>query len=895
MTVRVTTDRHDNVRTTAGTEEYVDDRHGMSPQAVLFAMGNATADGTINAQARLGVGMSDGPTARSVAITSQNGVSPNTKRWASATKVFTIGQASGANIVGEFEWNAWVDNDGTPKYGTEVDWTDPVTAALDLMYMHFGGEDCEYEVVEFTSDGTIGNTVDVGSLGGKPDFAIVVGADEAFDRGGANDSHISIGFLNRDGEDAITQCVFCHGEADAEVTASVGAAARKPSATDKRCGLTFSWAGGTPSLGGGIEATSILSDGIEFTTQDANTATTWTVLMGRCKTARMETAVFHKLSPAATAPTTDTVTEPGFRPQAAIEVATMIHDVESIQTNANGECFSINMHGNDGASAHSENYAVDDGQSTSDTDCWESSEEQICRYGGASSSAGEDCDITSGYTSTGWGRTFSLTRPSATKMTLFLVFGDADVYPTCEGAPIELAGRGDLSADGACEGRATAELLGQGEPAADIEAAARGFVELLSRGDLEAIAALDGRAPLEMRGRGMPEGEAFASARGYVELIGRAAGSSTAAGVAYGSGRGALELFGRAAGSSTATLVAFGPCYGALELFGRGEASGEAGAPGRASLGLYGRGAAEGIAAAAGRAILEMLGRAPSTTTQDKFFVAVAKLCRTRWRTEVADALSLATRYENLPFTKPAGAFAEMGIDFDSVEPLGAADGGSSIMARGRLIMRVWSALHEGEAGPLAVVESVRGSFTNAVQGGRVRFQSPSETGRGREGGRWWIDVDCPFWVDDKSSRGAIVVPITSGDGGYDDAYTVIRERLKAQVETPQAVYVQYPNMPPAPPTEAKYIRAAFFSSESRQATYGDASHLIGGTMVLQVFTPLNEGDKGSLDLLDAIDEAFRTVIDRGVIFSPPVPSRGMRRGARWQRNVSVRWRSQAR
>ena len=273
----------------------------------------------------------------------------------------------------------------------------------------------------------------------------------------------------------------------------------------------------------------------------------------------------------------------------------------------------------------------------------------------------------------------------------------------------------------------------------------------------------------------------------------------------------------------------------------------------------------------------------------------IGRLCRNRWRLEIAEPLSVATRYENMPFTAPDGTYTELAVVHDGTTQLHVGNEETAVMATGYLEARVWGGLHRGVHSLYVGIEAIRAAFTDKVHGDRLIFGSPTESGQGRSGARYWVEMRCPFKIDDTLGRAPVRVLGTLRDGGYEEAYDIIRQRANAALQamdTPTPL--QLPNMPGEPPNESRYARLTHLPVESFDLARGTSLKEIGGIAVFQVFGPLGRGEAGPLEVVDTIDEAFRSVLDRGVNFDPPQPGRGMRSGSRWIRNVSVRWRAQA-
>lgn len=124
---------------------------------------------------------------------------------------------------------------------------------------------------------------------------------------------------------------------------------------------------------------------------------------------------------------------------------------------------------------------------------------------------------------------------------------------------------------------------------------------------------------------------------------------------------------------------------------------------------------------------------------------------RTRFKTQVADAESLPTQYDNAQFAVPqTGAWATWSvIQADSLQAsTGGGNGGERYRTLGLGEAQIFTALEEGPQPALALADKVRAAFRRVTQSGVV-FESPSLSVVGREGKWWQVNVTCPFYADD--------------------------------------------------------------------------------------------------------------------------------------------------
>lgn len=119
----------------------------------------------------------------------------------------------------------------------------------------------------------------------------------------------------------------------------------------------------------------------------------------------------------------------------------------------------------------------------------------------------------------------------------------------------------------------------------------------------------------------------------------------------------------------------------------------------------------------------------------------------------------------------------------------------------------------------------------------------------------------------------------------------VIRTRYQSLIEQAQSLPTQYDNhnyTPPASPS--KWARATVLPGESRKVsigTPGSDRFRTPGLFVVQVFTPIGQGDNQGLTLAEAIKEAFQSITVSGVVFQTPYIVNVGRDDSWWQINVN--------
>jgi len=127
----------------------------------------------------------------------------------------------------------------------------------------------------------------------------------------------------------------------------------------------------------------------------------------------------------------------------------------------------------------------------------------------------------------------------------------------------------------------------------------------------------------------------------------------------------------------------------------------------------------------------------------------IANTIRSRWKSQVADILTLPTVYDNAPpSSQPEDAkWARVWIVWgDSLlVEIGAQKNFRTV---GQLVANLFLPVEKGDKDLLAVADTIRSAF-RAVTVSGVVFRSPSITTVGRTGNWWQVDVSCPFYTDE--------------------------------------------------------------------------------------------------------------------------------------------------
>ena len=124
---------------------------------------------------------------------------------------------------------------------------------------------------------------------------------------------------------------------------------------------------------------------------------------------------------------------------------------------------------------------------------------------------------------------------------------------------------------------------------------------------------------------------------------------------------------------------------------------------------------------------------------------------RSRFKTQIADTLSLETGYDNQDFDPPNNAnWCRLTIipgDTDQVSI--GAPASNRERTVGVMIAQLFVPLHVGDGVLLELADSVRAAFKR-LTADAVVFQTPKISSKPARDRSWWrINVACPFYTDD--------------------------------------------------------------------------------------------------------------------------------------------------
>lgn len=276
-----------------------------------------------------------------------------------------------------------------------------------------------------------------------------------------------------------------------------------------------------------------------------------------------------------------------------------------------------------------------------------------------------------------------------------------------------------------------------------------------------------------------------------------------------------------------------------------------------------------------------------------------------RFKSEVAEALDLATQYDNMlaPETNEA-TWLEASVTFGETEQVEIGER-FAIRRNGELVVTVYVPVVTGDSASWAITDAIESAFAAGTKVDGITFRpmnaqrsGPSTVqGAGTTTGPYWITtIVVPFWGDQALPTGPYATGAATGQQDLEGIAATIRKRFDTRIVQVEEVLAQLDNMPSIAPSSGEHwMQLHILPGPRMQRTTGaDGSKIYErrGLAKVQIFAPLNVGLQHSLYLADRIDLFFRTVVDNGVEFGVPQVMPVGRSGAHWQISVTVPWRS---
>lgn len=425
------------------------------------------------------------------------------------------------------------------------------------------------------------------------------------------------------------------------------------------------------------------------------------------------------------------------------------------------------------------------------------------------------------------------------------------------------------------------------------------------------ISAIEFVIPSEIPIVGGAAGEAAAAGalKGIGVAGGGAVGSSAVAAATAIKGAGALVGAVAGAASAALSLVAIGALVGttvgasstAAAARGVGQIVGSsacvsaaaASSPnGSGSL----TGSSVGLAAAIAqpRATGALVGSAagsaacsiePTAQQQMGIYELISSLVRARFKAQVATPLSLATAWDDVPFTPAvATSYARLKVRCDDAGQIAFGDG-NRYRKRGEATVELRLPTGRLDGAALSLAKSVVAAFREAVSEHLI-FGTPQILPGFRDGAFWRVDVVCPFRGD--VARATAQGSPASTPLDSEVAASVMRSRFES-VANPLGLAVRWDNDPrETPGSDETWARASIVPGTSRLVERGAPNrYRTVGIFYALLFAPAETSEHALLELGDQVADEFRAVTDRGVTFKTPLVRAKGREGPWWRVDVT--------
>ncbi len=131
-------------------------------------------------------------------------------------------------------------------------------------------------------------------------------------------------------------------------------------------------------------------------------------------------------------------------------------------------------------------------------------------------------------------------------------------------------------------------------------------------------------------------------------------------------------------------------------------------------------------------------------------FEALANIIRSRFKTQIADVLSLFTQYDNQKADNPDNEiWCRLTIGFgESTQVANGGVGNNTFRTPGVMTAQIFAPMGMGEKGSYVIADAIKTAFRCVTDSGVV-FRTPSIQRIGRVENSWQVNVNCPFHADD--------------------------------------------------------------------------------------------------------------------------------------------------
>jgi Bacteriophage related domain of unknown function len=275
------------------------------------------------------------------------------------------------------------------------------------------------------------------------------------------------------------------------------------------------------------------------------------------------------------------------------------------------------------------------------------------------------------------------------------------------------------------------------------------------------------------------------------------------------------------------------------------------------------------------------------TVTTAGGYEAMSNAVRSRFKTNVEDAIPITVQYSNEVETPPEDA---AWIRFDVIHTdtdLLAVGGTNRFRKNAEARARIFTPIEQGDEETRQIADTIIAAFAHVKAGG-VQYRSPWLQQPRREGKWWVVDVVIPLYVDTTEQRPAGSLPtLTMNKENVGD---VLRSWFNTQITLGVPIPTAWDNAPFSPPEDSKWVRMTILEAGARSVGGGaQVRYRTDGQVRAQIFVPHGEGDFDALGVSDQITATFRGNNIGGVHFSmPSLRTLGRDRGTPWyQLNVS--------
>lgn len=128
-------------------------------------------------------------------------------------------------------------------------------------------------------------------------------------------------------------------------------------------------------------------------------------------------------------------------------------------------------------------------------------------------------------------------------------------------------------------------------------------------------------------------------------------------------------------------------------------------------------------------------------------YAAIHNAIRSRFKTQVADAQSVSTQYDNAPFAEPATIWVRWTVLDGESDQVSLPSPTARIRRTGVAIASIFAPLEQGDSAALALADTIAAAFRRVTADG-VTYFTPSATPIGRDGASWQLNVVCPWYSD---------------------------------------------------------------------------------------------------------------------------------------------------